>query len=52
MRTAVGKCGWSKALAEKEQTIDDLMENTGVKNVYGDLGQIFASSPSRGWRPR
>src|ERR1700693_2566082 len=36
MREAVGKSGWNKELAEKEQTIDDLKYNNYFKEMYMD----------------
>ena len=35
-RNAVGKAGWNPALGEKEQTIDDLMFQNYVKEIYLD----------------
>ncbi len=35
-RNAVGKAGWNKALADKEQTIDDLMFQNYLKEIYLD----------------
>jgi predicted TIM-barrel fold metal-dependent hydrolase len=35
-RNAVGKAGWNKALAEKEQTIEDLMFQNYLKEIYLD----------------
>ena len=35
-RAAVGKSGWNKSLAEKEQTIDDLMFENYLKEIYLD----------------
>ncbi len=35
-RNAVGKAGWNPALAGKEQTIDDLMFQNYVKEIYLD----------------
>ncbi|HXM83609.1 MAG TPA: amidohydrolase family protein [Burkholderiales bacterium] len=35
-RNAVGKAGWNKALAEKEQTIEDLMFQNYLKEIYYD----------------
>jgi len=48
-RTAVGKAGWNKALAEKEQTIDDLKYDNYVKEIYFDSDTkiaILSNSPS------
>jgi predicted TIM-barrel fold metal-dependent hydrolase len=48
-RQAVGKAGWNKALAEKEQTIDDLKYNNYIKEVYMDSDTkiaILSNSPS------
>src|ERR1700730_14864087 len=36
MRKAVGKGGWNKGLAEKEQTIDDLKYDNYVKEIFLD----------------
>jgi uncharacterized protein len=35
-RNAVGKAGWNKSLAGKEQTIDDLMFQNYLKEIYLD----------------
>jgi predicted TIM-barrel fold metal-dependent hydrolase len=35
-RNAVGKAGWNKALAEREQTIEDLMFQNYLKEIYYD----------------
>jgi predicted TIM-barrel fold metal-dependent hydrolase len=35
-RNAVGKAGWNKSLAEKEQTIEDLMFQNYLKEIYLD----------------
>ncbi len=35
-RNAVGKAGWNPALAQKEQTIDDLMFQNYIKEIYLD----------------
>jgi len=35
-RNAVGKAGWNPALAQKEQTIDDLMFTNYLKEIYLD----------------
>ena len=35
-RNAVGKAGWNPALADKEQTIDDLMFTNYLKEIYLD----------------
>src|ERR1700751_5647618 len=48
-RTAAGKAGWNKALAEKEQTIDDLKYDNYVKEIYFDSDTkiaILSNSPS------
>src|SRR6202047_4886062 len=34
MRKAVGKAGWNKQLAEKEQTIEDLQYNNYIKEIF------------------
>ena len=36
MRTAVGKAGWNKTLAEKEQTIEDLKYANYIKEMFLD----------------
>ena len=49
MRTAVGKAGWNKELAGKEQTIDDLKFPNYVKEMYLDSDtkmSLISSSPS------
>src|SRR6202023_1256091 len=48
-REAVGKAGWNKALAGKEQTIDDLKYANYLKEIYMDSdtkGALLANSPS------
>src|SRR5258707_4474803 len=48
-REAVGKFGWNKSLAEKEQTIDDLKYRNYVKEIYLDSDTkiaILSNSPS------
>ncbi len=35
-RNAVGKAGWNPSLAQKEQTIDDLMFQNYIKEIYLD----------------
>lgn len=48
-RSAVGKAGWNRALAEKEQTIDDLKYNNYIKEMYMDSDTkiaILSNSPS------
>ena len=48
-RSAVGKSGWNKSLAEKEQTIDDLKYDNYVKEIYMDSDTkiaILSNSPS------
>ena len=35
-RNAVGRAGWNKSLGEKEQTIDDLMFQNYIKEIYLD----------------
>jgi uncharacterized protein len=48
-REAVGKFGWNKALAEKEQTIDDLKFNNYLKEIYMDSDtkvSLLSNSPS------
>src|SRR5260370_36472991 len=48
-RESVGKFGWNKALAEKEQTIDDLKYHNYVKEIYMDSDTkiaILSNSPS------
>ncbi len=49
MRDAVGKSGWNKSLAEKEQTIDDLKYNNYIKEMYMDSDTkvaLLSNSPS------
>src|SRR3954452_5630150 len=50
MREAVGKTGWNKQLAEKEQSIDDLKYNNYVKEMYLDsdtkVALLLSNSPS------
>ena len=49
MRSAVGKAGWNKALAEKEQTIEDLKFGNYMKEVYMDSDTkiaLISSAPS------
>ena len=49
MRTAVGKAGWNKALAEKEQTIEDLKFGNYVKEIFLDSDTkiaLISSAPS------
>jgi uncharacterized protein len=49
MRAAVGKWGWNKALAEKEQTIDDLKFANYTKEIYMDSDTkvaLLSNSPS------
>jgi predicted TIM-barrel fold metal-dependent hydrolase len=49
MRTAVGKAGWNKKLADKEQSIDDLKFPNYVKEMYLDSDtkiSLISSSPS------
>ena len=49
MRNAVGKAGWNKELAGKEQTLDDLKFDNYVKEMFLDsdtkIAQI-SSAPS------
>src|SRR5260370_36930353 len=48
-RESVGKFGWNKSLAEKEQTIDDLKYHNFVKEIYMDSDTkiaILSNSPS------
>jgi uncharacterized protein len=48
-REAVGKRGWNKALAEKEQTIDDLKFENYLKEIYMDSDTkvaLLSNSPS------
>ena len=49
MRTAVGKAGWNKELAEKEQTIEDLKYNNYKKEMFLDSDtkiSLISSAPS------
>src|SRR5207302_5088230 len=48
-RESVGKFGWNKSLAEKEQTIDDLKYRNYVKEIYLDSDTkiaILSNAPS------
>jgi predicted TIM-barrel fold metal-dependent hydrolase len=48
-REAVGKSGWNKALAEKEQTLDDLKYDNYLKEIYLDSDTkiaLLSNSPS------
>jgi predicted TIM-barrel fold metal-dependent hydrolase len=48
-REAVGKFGWNKSLAEKEQTIDDLKYENYLKEIYLDSDTkvaLLSNSPS------
>src|SRR6516162_9700203 len=48
-REAVGKAGWNKALADKEQTIDDLKYGNYIKEIYMDSDTkvaLLSNSPS------
>lgn len=48
-RENVGKFGWNKALAEKEQTIDDLKYGNYLKEIYLDSDTkvaLLSNSPS------
>ena len=48
-REAVGKAGWNKALAEKEQSLDDLKYNNYLKEIYMDSDTkvaLLSNSPS------
>jgi hypothetical protein len=48
-RAAVGKMGWNKSLAEKEQTLDDLKFNNYLKEIYMDSDtkvSLLSNSPS------
>ncbi|HYU11690.1 MAG TPA: amidohydrolase family protein [Stellaceae bacterium] len=48
-RESVGKFGWNKALAEKEQTLDDLKYDNFVKEIFMDSDTkiaILSNSPS------
>jgi len=49
MRTAVGKAGWNKQLADKEQTIEDLKFNNYKKEIFLDSDtkiSLISSAPS------
>src|SRR6516162_5670449 len=49
MRTAVGKAGWNKQLADKEQTIEDLKFGNYVKEIFLDSDTkiaLISSAPS------
>ena len=49
MRTAVGKAGWNKALADKEQTIEDLKFANYIKEIFLDSDTkiaLISSAPS------
>ncbi len=49
MRNAVGKAGWNKKLAEKEQTIEDLKYANYMKEVFLDSDTkiaLISSAPS------
>ena len=49
MRAAVGKAGWNKALADKEQTIDDLKFDNYFKEIFLDSDTkvaLISSAPS------
>ena len=49
MRKAVGKAGWNKALADKEQTIEDLKYGNYVKEMFLDSDTkiaLISSAPS------
>ncbi len=49
MRNAVGKAGWNKQLAEKEQTIEDLKYGNYIKEVFLDSDTkiaLISSAPS------
>jgi predicted TIM-barrel fold metal-dependent hydrolase len=49
MRTAVGKAGWNKALAEREQTLEDLKYGNYVKEMFLDSDTkmaLISSAPS------
>ena len=48
-RDAVGKAGWNKSLADKEQTIDDLKYSNYIKEIYMDSDTkvaLLSNSPS------
>jgi predicted TIM-barrel fold metal-dependent hydrolase len=49
MRNAVGKAGWNKTLAEKEQTIEDLKYANYIKEMFLDSDTkiaLISSAPS------
>jgi uncharacterized protein len=49
MRAAVGKAGWNKSLADKEQSIDDLKYDNYVKEIFLDSDSkivLISSAPS------
>jgi uncharacterized protein len=49
MRRAVGRAGWNKALAEREQTIEDLKYDNYIKEIFMDSDTkvaLISSSPS------
>src|SRR5262249_24241601 len=49
MRSAVGKAGWNKQLAEREQTIEDLKFNNYKKEMFLDSDtkiSLMSSAPS------
>src|SRR3981189_1439851 len=49
MRNAVGKAGWNKQLAEREQTIEDLKFNNYKKEMFLDSDtkiSLISSAPS------
>jgi len=49
MRSAVGKAGWNKTLAEKEQTIEDLKYANYIKEMFLDSDTkiaLISSAPS------
>src|ERR1700742_2529080 len=49
MRTAVGRAGWNKQLAEREQTIEDLKFNNYKKEMFLDSDtkiSLISSAPS------
>jgi hypothetical protein len=49
MRIAVGKAGWNKTLADKDQTIEDLKYNNYVKEIFPDSDTkiaLISSAPS------
>src|SRR5271163_1408027 len=48
-REAVGKAGWNKEIADKEQTIDDLKYSNYIKEIYMDSDTkvaLLSNSPS------